>query len=224
MRRFWLVATGMAMMTAIGCAMAQPAAPSNMRVNSQAIEARANALAAGGAPKDLLAAGYWLMFSGSSASDADQRREKDRQASRWIKRAAIEGSGDARLAKIALLLCLGEDAPGCETEQAVRTAETLSADDMLVQLFLWRHATYSKDPRSAGEAFNRLLAATRYVDDSGHDMVLLTRAMSGVEVVSPVSALSEGMLAETDIKADLAPLANVAIAWRLVNAMPYSYL
>ena len=205
-------------------ALAQPAIPHDVRVDSEAVEARANALAASGDPKDLLAAGYWLLFSGSGAAGTDQGGERDRQASQWIKRAAIEGAGDARLAKIALLLCLGDDKPGCEVALAIRTAETLSADDMLVQLFLWRHATFSEDTRGAEEAFNRLLSATRYVDDSRHDVELLTRAMNGVEAVSPLSALSEGMLVETDIEADLAPLANTAMAWGLVNAMPYTYL
>lgn len=223
MRKSWLMVVGLGLTAATACAMAQPTVPRDMRVNSQVIDARANALAASGDPKDLLAAGYWLLLSGSGAAGTDQGGERDRQASRWIKRAAIEGAGDARLAKIALLLCLGDDKPGCEVAPAILTAKTLSADDMLVQLYLWRHATFSEDTRGAEEAFDRFMAATRYVDDSTHDMMLLTRAMNGVEAVSPLSALSEGMLAETDIEADLAPLANAAMAWGLVNAMPYTY-
>lgn len=219
-----ITSLGMLMGAVPASVLAQPAIPQDMRVNWEAIDARANALSANGDPKDLLAAGYWLTFSGSGNPGHGHDPEKNRQASRWIKRAAIDGSEDVRLAKIALLFCLGEDEPGCNVERAIHTVQTLAADDMLVQLLLWRHAASSEDQGDAEQAFSRFLAATRYVDDSRQDVALLVRSMQGVSAVSPISALSTGMLAETDIDADLAPLANVAVARTLVTAIPYTYL
>ncbi len=232
--RAWTMRLRMSAMVAVagawlavmpGTLLAQPAMPKDIRVNAEAIEARVQALVASGDPKDLWAAGYWHVFADQRPDDGRGDRDnsgRSRQAMQWIRQAAIEGSEDVWLAKIALVLCLGEPKSRCDVERALRTAETQAADDMFVQNLVLLHMSNKGDAED--KALRRFMAATRYVDYARQEQAVLAGAMQGVTPVLPLSVLSTGFLPETDIEADLGPVANVAAAQMMAGWMSLTSL
>lgn len=143
----------------------------------------ARELATSGKPRDLYAA---ALLAPLQYGWPARKIGGDTEVTDWMLRAIQIGSDDPLIATMAAYECLAQE--NCSIDKAVDTLQRERADDVGTQLLLMRLAEHGNDAEAAASAWQRAVAASRYVDQTSEMLKVLEPATRNLPVVIDTDA------------------------------------